>query len=230
MRKPGSSYFVILFCCVLFSGVLRRRDRDFSMKKLIQIFIIFGLVGLLFGCGGEGEKSASKESATVSGQTEKGNANAQKKIELAEKLESPRLEDCGSSKNTSNVPNPIMCSHHITMMKSFVDNLKNGEVDEVVGQIAYPITFWESGKQIGLIDSAEQFKKYYDFIFPKELISKISEAFSQDTEYFWNNQGMMFGGGAVWFHKENGKVKTINLRDDNLIKEMMIEISNPSNG
>ncbi len=56
-----------------------------------------------------------------------------KKIELAEKLESPRLEDCGSSKNTSNVPNPIMCSHHITMMKSFVDNLKNGEVDEVVG-------------------------------------------------------------------------------------------------
>jgi hypothetical protein len=46
------------------------------MKKLMRILIVFGLVGLLFGCGGGGEESASKGSASemggnVSGQTTK---------------------------------------------------------------------------------------------------------------------------------------------------------------
>ena len=48
------------------------------MKKLIQIFIIFGLVGLLFGCGGEGEESASEMGGNVSGQTTKVKKNIMK--------------------------------------------------------------------------------------------------------------------------------------------------------
>ena len=49
-----------------------------SMKKLMRILIVFGLVGLLFGCGGEGEESASEMGGNVSGQTTKVKKNIMK--------------------------------------------------------------------------------------------------------------------------------------------------------
>ena len=44
----------------------------------MRILIVFGLVGLLFGCGGEGEESASEMGANVSGQTTKVKKNIMK--------------------------------------------------------------------------------------------------------------------------------------------------------
>ena len=44
----------------------------------MRILIVFGLVGLLFGCGGEGEESASEMGGNVSGQTTKVKKNIMK--------------------------------------------------------------------------------------------------------------------------------------------------------
>ena len=44
----------------------------------MRILIVFGLVGLLFGCGGEGEESASELGGNVGGQTTKVKKNIMK--------------------------------------------------------------------------------------------------------------------------------------------------------
>ncbi len=129
-------------------------------------------------------------------------------------------EDCGSKNNSSNYPNPIMCSEHIAVMKSFVDNLKNGNIDKVVNSIDYPIIFRKSGKEIAEIKDSEQFKKFYEYIFPKNKIKEIVIKFSNDNEYFWKNGRMMFGSGTIWFDLESGKVYTINHYDQKLITKM----------
>jgi len=129
-------------------------------------------------------------------------------------------EDCGSRNNPSNYPNPIMCSEHIAMMKSFVDNLENGNIDKIVESINYPLSFWKSGKEIARIEDSYQFKKFYEYIFPKKNIKEIATKFSNDKDYFWKNGSMMFGGGAIWFDLENGKVVTINNYDQESIDNL----------
>ena len=135
------------------------------------------------------------------------------------------FESCSSYKNMSNYPNPVMCSDHIAMMKSFVDNLNSRKIEEVVGQIDYPIHFRDTGKVIGSIETSDQLRKYYDFIFPKDVIKRINKKFLGDNEYFWNWRGMEFGSGAIWFEKESGKVIAINIMDDSLIKKMFNKIN-----
>ena len=139
-------------------------------------------------------------------------------------------EDCGSKNNPSNYPNPIMCSEHIAIMKSFVDNLENGNIDKVVNSIDYPITFWEydattySSKEILTIEDSEQFKNFYEYIFPKHMIERIVGQFSNDNEYFWKNGRMMFGAGAIWFDLESGKVYVINHYDPYILQKLISEI------
>jgi len=133
-------------------------------------------------------------------------------------------EDCGSKNNPSNYPNPIMCSEHIVIMKSFVDTLENGNIDKVVNSIDYPITFWKSGKEILTIEDSEQFKIFYEYIFPKHMIERIVRQFSNDNEYFWKNGRMMFGAGAIWFDLESGKVYVINHYDPYILQKLISKI------
>tara|TARA_B100000959_G_C14465017_1_gene412642 strand:- start:45 stop:509 length:465 start_codon:yes stop_codon:yes gene_type:complete len=133
-------------------------------------------------------------------------------------------EDCGSKNNPSNYPNPIMCSEHIVIMKSFVDTLENGNIDKVVNSIDYPITFWKSGKEILTIEDSEQFKNFYEYIFPKHMIERIVRQFSNDNEYFWKNGRMMFGAGAIWFDLESGKVYVINHYDPYILQKLISKI------
>jgi hypothetical protein len=132
-------------------------------------------------------------------------------------------KNCGSYKNTSNHPNPVMCDYHIEMMKSFVDDLTNENIDKVVARIKFPLFFWGSGKKVGTLTNSDQLKNHYDLVFPKHIIKKLHTSFVNDREYFWNWKGMMFGSGDVWFNKESGKVIAINQFDENLIKQMVDE-------
>ena len=113
-------------------------------------------------------------------------------------------KECASIKNTSNSPIDIMCEQHIALMRSFVNNLKDRRTNEVVRQIAYPLIFWKKGNKLGVLSNPRQLVKYYDHVFPEQIVSKISTAFKNDTKYFWNDRGMMFGGGSAWFNKESG--------------------------
>ena len=134
-------------------------------------------------------------------------------------------EECASIKNISNSPIDIMCEQHIAIMRSFVNNLKNRQAHEVVKQIAYPLAFWKKGKKVGVLTNPRQLVKYYDHVFPEQIVSKISTAFKNDTKYFWNDQGIMFGGGSVWFNKESGKVITLNTFDPKLLDQMFNKIT-----
>jgi hypothetical protein len=134
--------------------------------------------------------------------------------------------------------NRVLCSGHIEMMKSFVDNLTNGNVKEVVAQIEFPLTFYANGNQIIVLDAPDHFiDKYYHYIFPKHIIKDLQTAFEEDKEnlgavneidiYSRRNilrsKEMTFGRGFVWFNMESGKVITINHTDEILIQKMIDE-------
>lgn len=141
-------------------------------------------------------------------------------------------KDCGSKSNPINYPNPIMCPEHIEIMKTFVDNLENGNIDKIVNSINYPITFYKSGTGKVLISNSEQFKNFYEFIFSKRIIREIATNFSNNLEakdFFWKKGRMMIGSGDIWFDLESGQVITINHTDDILITEMINSILNVDN-
>ena len=148
---------------------------------------------------------------------------------LLDALQQKTKEDCASKSNPSSYPNPIMCPEHIEIMKTFVDNLKNGNIDYVVSHINYPITFYKFGTGKVSINNSEQFKKFYEFIFPKKIIKEIAKNFSNDEGFFWKKGSMMFGRGDIWFDLESGQVITINHTDDILITEMVNTILNIDN-
>ena len=128
-------------------------------------------------------------------------------------------------------------SCHIETMESFVDNLTNGNVKEVVAQIEFPLTFYANGNQIIVLDAPDHFiDKYYHYVFPKHIIKDLQTEFEEDrenlggTEYpgygrgiELGNKEMSFGGGDFLFNMESGKVITINNTDEILIQKMIDE-------
>ena len=132
----------------------------------------------------------------------------------------------------------VLCSDHIEMMESFVDNLTNGNIKEVVAQIEFPLTFYANGNQIIVLDAPDHFiDKYYHYIFPKHIIKDLQTAFEEDKEnlgavneidiysrrQILRSKEMTFGRGFVWFNMESGKVITINHTDEILIQKMIDE-------
>ena len=124
----------------------------------------------------------------------------------------------------------VLCSDHIEMMESFVDNLTNGNIKEVVAQIEFPLTFYANGNQIIILDAPNHFiDKYYHYVFPKHIIKDLQTAFEEDKENRYRrgielgNKEMTFGRGFVWFNMESGKVITINHTDEILIQKMIDE-------
>ena len=105
-----------------------------------------------------------------------------------------------------------------------------GNIDKVVNSIDYPITFWEydattySSKEILTIEDSEQFKNFYEYIFPKHVIERIVGQFSNDNEYFWKNGRMMFGEGGIWFDLESGKVYVIHHYDPYILQKLISKI------
>ena len=79
--------------------------------------------------------------------------------------------------------NWLYASCHIETMESFVDNLTNGNVKEVVAQIEFPLTFYANGNQIIVLDAPDHFiDKYYHYVFPKHIIKDLQTAFEEDKE------------------------------------------------
>ena len=74
------------------------------------------------------------------------------------------------------------------------------------------------------IEDSEQFKNFYEYIFPKHVIERIVGQFSNDNEYFWKNGRMMFGEGGIWFDLESGKVYVIHHYDPYILQKLISKI------
>jgi hypothetical protein len=115
-----------------------------------------------------------------------------------------------------------LCWGHIAMMKSFLDNLTNGNKEEVVAQIEFPLTLHGQEDQYIVLDNPDDLvDKYYHYVFPKHIIKDLQISFQNDDDMFWNYQGMTFGRGSLWFNKESGKVIAINHTDKSLIAKLI---------
>jgi antitoxin component YwqK of YwqJK toxin-antitoxin module len=131
------------------------------------------------------------------------------------------------TKKCSSDLNISKCEFQLRIVKSFVGNLRDRDIDGVVGQVSFPFAFWDEGKEIAVLDNPEQFRKYYDHIFPDHVVKKIVR---YPLGRQWSNwQGIALPGGELWFHKNTGKLKTINAYDEKLIKKMADDIRRTNN-
>jgi antitoxin component YwqK of YwqJK toxin-antitoxin module len=126
------------------------------------------------------------------------------------------------TKKCSSDLNILKCEFQLRIVKSFVDNLKDRDIDGVVGQVSFPFAFFDKGKEIAVIDNSEQFRKYYDHIFPDHVVKNLVE---YPLGRQWSNwKGITLPRGELWFHEDSGKLKTINAYDEELIKKMADDI------
>jgi hypothetical protein len=91
-------------------------------------------------------------------------------------------------------------------VKKFRDDVLNGRKSAVAAAIAYPARAYV-GKQKFALRSSGDLIRYYDKIFSLKMIQAIRKA--ETHNLFSRDQGVMLGGGEVWFN-DQAKVIAFN--------------------